>query len=326
MINIKGNKVMTKQKISVVIPCYNSEHMIETVINDILETIVMRPEYDYEIILVNDGSADNTWVKISDLALHNENIMAINFSKNFGQHSAILAGYRHVTGDIILNLDDDGEYNPKEMYQLIDKLQEGYDYVCAKYETNQSRFRSFGTRINNWMATWMINKPKNIDLTSFCVMRRFVVDEIIRYQQPYPYIAGLLLRATQNLGTVPLVRKKRLSGQSGYNLKRLFGLWFNGFTAFSIKPLRFATGLGIITAIISFISAIVLLIKRLFFVEYISGWASIIICISFFSGIIMILLGIIGEYVGRIYISINNAPQYVIKETVQKDKKRNLSE
>lgn len=307
---------MKKQKISVVIPCYNSEKMIEIVVRDILKTIVTRSEFDYEIILVNDGSKDATWEIISNLAKQNQHINAIDFSRNFGQHSAILAGYREVTGDIVLNLDDDGEYNPEEMFALIDKLLEGYDYVCAKYETNQSKFRGIGTYLNNCMATWMIDKPKGIELTSFAVMRRFIVDEIIRYQQPYPYIAGLLLRATQNLATVPLTRRKRLSGSSGYNLKKLFKLWFNGFTAFSVKPLQVATGLGMVAALGSFIGAIVLFVKRLFFVEYVSGWASIIFCITFFSGIIMILLGIIGEYIGRIYISINNAPQYVIKEQV----------
>ncbi len=311
---------MKKQKISVVIPCYRSEKMIETVVNQVLVTIVTRKEYDYEIILVNDGSPDNTWSVIRKLAEENPHITAINFAQNFGQHSALMAAYRKVSGDIVLGLDDDGEHNPQEMYQLIDKLQEGYDYVCADYNVNQSAFRSVGTWLNNFMATVLIGKPKDINFSSYYVMRRFVIDEIIRYQRPYPYVGGLLLRATRNIGMVPLERQKRLSGSSGYSLKKMMQLWVNGFTAFSVKPLRLATGLGMLCAVIGFIWAAILVIKRLFFVDYVSGYVSTIVCIVFFSGMIMMLLGIIGEYIGRIYISINNAPQYVIREVVGVEK------
>lgn len=309
-----------KQKISVVIPCYNSEKMIGTVVTNVKKAITTREEYDYEIILVNDGSKDNTWAVIRSLAQNDSHITAINFSRNFGQHSALMAAYRKVTGDIVLGLDDDGEHNPQEMYALIDKLQEGYDYVCAKYETNKSRFRSAGTALNNLMATILIDKPKDVDLSSYYVMRRFIIDEITRYQQPYPYVGGLLLRATRNIATVPLVRQKRLYGQSGYNLKKMLNLWLNGFTAFSVKPLRIATAIGMACALVGFLWAVWLIISRLMFTEYVAGYISTIVCIVFFSGMIMMLMGIIGEYVGRIYISINNAPQYVIREEVSSGK------
>lgn len=308
--------IRNNQKISVVIPCYNSEMMIETVVKNIQKTIVTREEYDYEIILVNDGSRDRTWESIRRLAENDKHIVAINFSRNFGQHSALMAGYRKVTGDIILGLDDDGEHNPQEMFRLIDKLQEGYDYVCAEYETNKSKFRSLGTTLNNLMATILIDKPKEIDLSSYYVMRRFIIDEIIRYQRPYPYVGGLLLRATHNLATVPLVRQKRLYGSSGYTLSKMIKLWINGFTAFSVKPLRLATGIGMLCSVIGFVWALYLVISRLFFTDYIAGYISTIVCIVFFSGMIMMMLGIIGEYVGRIYISINNAPQYVIRDEI----------
>ena len=303
-------------KISVVIPCYNSEKMIGIVVKQVLDAISQRDNVDYEIILVNDGSKDKTWDVIKTLANQNDSIVAINFSKNFGQHSALMAAYREVTGDIVLGLDDDGEHNPYEMYQLIDKLGEGYDYVCASYETNQSKFRSLGTKMNNLMATMLIDKPKDVDFSSYYVMRRFVVDEIIKYDKPYPYVGGLLLRATKNIAMIPLVRQKRLSGSSGYNIWKMMKLWFNGFTAFSIKPLRIATALGMISAFVGFVGIIWVVVRKLFFVSYSAGYASTMVCIIFFSGMIMMLLGIIGEYLGRIYICINNAPQYVIKEKV----------
>ncbi len=309
---------MKKQKISVVIPCYNSAGTIEVVVEGVLKTIVTRNEqFNYEVVLVNDGSKDATWEVISNLARENEHLKAINFSKNYGQHSALMAGYRHVTGDIILGLDDDGEHNPEEMFKLIDKLLEGYDYVCADYRVNQSQFRSMGTRINNTMATMLINKPKDIDFTSYYVMRRFVVDEIIKYQQPYPYVGGLLLRTTRNIAAVPLVRQRRISGKSGYNLKKLLSLWLNGFTSFSVKPLRVTTLMGVFFAAIGFIFGIYTIINKIFINNEVPvGYSTMVSLLTFFSGIILMVLGMLGEYIGRIFISLNNSPQYVIKDVI----------
>lgn len=307
------------RKISVVIPCYNSEKMIETVVNKLIDTIKTREDYQYEIILVNDGSKDGTWNVIKGLALNSEHITAINFSQNFGQHNAMMAGYRQAVGDIIAGLDDDGENDPCEIYKLIDKLDEGYDCVCAEYNTHISKARGIGTKLNNWMASQMIGKPKELTMTSYYVVKRFVIDQVIQYDHPYPYIAGLFLQASKNWGTVKLVRKERLEGASGYSLKKLIRLWLNGFTAFSVKPLRIATSLGILFAGIGFLMGAYYIIRRLFLNDIVLGYTSIMACIIFFGGMIMIMLGIIGEYIGRIYISINNSPQYVIKEKTSRE-------
>lgn len=313
-----------KKKISVIMACYNSERTVDIVVRQIVDTLENQDEYSYEIILSNDGSVDHTWEKISNLARKNKNITAINLSQNFGQHSALMSAYREVTGDFIVGLDDDGEHDPREMFKLIDKLEEGYDYVCADYGNHSSQFRTFGTRMNNWMAKVLIGKPDNIDFSSFFVMRRFVVDEIIRYEQPFPYVAGLLLRATKNITSIPMERHERLCGKSGYNLKKMIHLWMNGFTAFSIKPLRAATVLGGLTALAGFVSTIIIIIRKLVSQIGVPGYASTIACILFCSGMIMIMLGVIGEYIGRIYISINNAPQYVIREKVKNKENVNL--
>lgn len=305
------------EKISVVIPCYNSEKMINIVVDRLINAIEERNDYLYEILLVNDGSSDNTWEVLQELANSNKKIIAINLSKNFGQHSALMAGYRNVTGDIIVGLDDDGEHDPAGIYDLIEKLKKGYDYVCAEYKTNKSQFRSLGTRLNNMMATVLINKPKDVDFTSFYVMRRFVVDEIVKYQAPYPYVAGLLLRVTRNIGTVPLERKKRIMGKSGYNLLKMIRLWFNGFTAFSVKPLRVATIIGFLCAIIGFLYGAFTIVRKILGYQILIGYSSLMAVILFVGGIIMVLLGIIGEYVGRSYISLNSAPQYVIRDIVK---------
>lgn len=305
------------EKISVVIPCYNSEKSIKIIVEKIVQIMDSNSEYDYEIVLVNDHSLDATWEVLKKIAYNNKRITAIDLSKNYGQHSAIMAGYREVTGDYIIGMDDDGEHDPKDIFKLVDKLKEGYDYVCAEYEENRSKFRNFGTMMNNKMAEILIDKPKEVIFTSFYGMRRYVVEEMIRYEQPYPYIAGLLLRVTHNIGTVPMKRGNRIYGKSGYNLTKMLRLWINGFTAFSVKPLRIATGVGIGVACIGIIWAIVLMIKKLFIQDYVAGYVSIIVALAIFSGIIMIMLGMIGEYIGRIYISINNAPQYVIREKIK---------
>lgn len=305
------------RKISIIIPCYYSENMIEEVVHRILNTVETREEYECEIILVNDGSKDNTWPKIKQLAVDYSNIKAINFAQNFGQHNAMMAGYRHATGDLIAGMDDDGENNPEELFQLIDKLDEGYDCVCAEYESHTSKVRSLGTTLNNWMAYQMLDKPKELTMTSYYVMRRFVLEQVIKYEHPYPYIAGLLLQATKNWGTVKLERSDRIEGTSGYSFKKLLSLWVNGFTAFSVKPLRVAMQLGLFFAILGFLGGLMLVVRKLVFNDLVSGYASIIACMSFFGGMIMVMLGMIGEYVGRIYISINNSPQYVIKEEIE---------
>ena len=307
-----------KEKISFVIPCYNSEKMIAEVIRRIEQTINQREKcYEYEIILINDCSKDKTWEVISALAESNEKIKAINFSKNFGQHHAMMAGYKYADGDYIIGLDDDGENKPEDMFLLLDKLFEGYDCVFAEYQLHESPIRGIGTLVNNLMAEYLIDKPKDITLSSYYVVRRFVIKQIIEYDKAYPYIAGLILQATKNIAVVPLERDFRLQGSSGYTLKKLISLWVNGFTAFSVKPLRIATCAGMLFSCVGFLWGAILVVQKLIGYELEAGYTSIVACLVFFFGVIMIMLGIIGEYIGRIYISINNAPQYVIKEIKQ---------
>lgn len=308
------------RKISIVIPCYNSEKTIGIVVEKIVDTVKKREGYTYEIILVNDGSGDGTWNIIRNLALKNKCVKAIDFSQNFGQHSAMMAGYRKTTGDIIVGMDDDGENNPEEMFLLIEKLDEGYDCVTAEYESHNSGFRSLGTRLNNWMACYMLGKPKDLTLTSYYAMKRFVLEQVIRYEHSYPYVAGLLLQTTKNWGTVKLHRNERLSGKSGYTPRKLLKLWVNGFTAFSVKPLRIATVFGLLFSVIGFVLGIVVILRKLFVGDVLMGYSSLMACLCFVGGMLMMILGIIGEYIGRIYISINNSPQYVIREEVDEEK------
>ena len=304
-------------KLSVVIPCYKAEAMIGTVVRETINALKKRAEYDYEIILVNDGSPDGTWQELRRLAAENSHIKSINLARNFGQHAALMAGYRAVTGDIVVGIDDDGEHDPAHIYELIDKLNEGYDYVCAHFTENPPRgLRKLGTAANAKMAEILIDKPKDAELSSFYVERRFVTDYIVTCSNPFPYIAGLLLQATHNMAVVDIPKRKRLEGSSGYTLKKLLGLWVNGFTAFSIKPLRMATLIGALVALIGFISSVVIIIRKICNPDILVGYSSLMAGLLLIGGCILLSQGLIGEYVGRIYMNINNIPQYLIRESI----------
>lgn len=300
------------EKVSIVIPCYRSEKMIYSVVEEIISHVKNR---DYEIILVCDYSPDNVWEEIKKLKDKYETVHGILFSKNFGQHAATLAGFRHATGDIIVTMDDDGQSDPDAISRMIDKLHEGYDVVYAKYPVyEKTPFRIFGSWLNRKMAEILTGKPVGIQGNSFCVIRRFVKDEMIRYTNAFPYLGGLVFRVTSNIAEVEVEHRGRKEGRSNYTFGKLIKLWINGFTAFSVLPLRIASLLGFVFSCVGFILGLVFVIRKLLNPDIILGFTSIIVIVLFLGGIILLAMGLIGEYVGRIYIGQNQAPQYVIKE------------
>ena len=308
---------MSNKKLSFVIPCYRSENTIKIVVDEITKTVATREGFDYEIILVNDCSPDNVWNSICKLVEADDNIVGINLAKNFGQHSALLAGYHQCTGDYVISLDDDGQTPADELYKLVDKLEEGFDLVYASYgETHQNIIRRMGSKFAKAMSDYMFDiKGDKNQGSSYYIARKFVIDEMIKYHNPYPYMGGLVLRVTRNIGFVFVTHRDRMEGRSGYSFKGLVNLWLNGFTAFSVKPLRIGSYIGVFFAMMGFIYAIITIIRKIFITpEMNAGWSSTISAILIVGGVIMLMLGLIGEYVGRIYICINDSPQFVIKE------------
>lgn len=311
-----------KKNVSFVIPCYRSEHTLEGVVAEIDGTMKNMEGYGYEIILVNDCSPDGTWQVIRRLCREDSHIRGIDFARNFGQHAALMAGLRQSAGEYVVCLDDDGQTPADEAGKLIGKLEEGYDAVYASYaHKRHSLFRNLGSKVNEMMTRVMLEKPKDLYISSYFAVRRFVVEDMIRYENSYPYVIGLVLRATRNIVNVEVTHRERQEGSSGYTLKKLLGLWFNGFTAFSVKPLRIATCIGCISAAVGFLYGLYTIVKRLFNPLVPMGFSSTMAAIVFFGGMIMILLGMIGEYIGRIYISLNNSPQYVIREQINGEDK-----
>ena len=307
--------------VSFVIPCYRSEHTITAVVDEVRRTMPALSQYDYEIVLVNDCSPDNTFSVISGLAENDERITAVDLAKNFGQHAALMAGFHHCAGDIIVCLDDDGQTPANEVGKLLYKLEEGYDVVYASYESKQhSSFRNWGTKLNNKMTEIMLGKPKELQIPSYLAARRFIIEEMLSYTHCYPYVDGLILRTTRNICNVPVDHRAREEGESGYTLAKLIGLWMNGFTSFSVKPLRLASYFGAFTALAGFIYAIVIIIKKFVDSSVPLGWSSTMALQLVLGGIILLVLGISGEYIGRIYMCMNNAPQFVVRKLVKKDK------
>lgn len=309
---------MKKKLVSFVIPCYRSEKTLEAVINEIEETMNGSNDYDYEILLVNDGSPDNTWDVIRKIAAERDKdkVIGINFAKNFGQHAALMAGLGKSKGDYVVCLDDDGQTPANEVFKLLDALNDGSDAVYARYGHKQhSLFRNFGTAMNEWMASVMLGKPKELFVSSYFAVRRFVVDEMIKYESSYPYVIGLVLRTTKRIVNVDVNHRKREVGTSGYTFSKLMALWINGFTAFSIKPLRIATLSGTIFAFLGFLYGIFTVIKKFVNPNVPVGFSALMSAMIFIGGMLMLMMGMVGEYLGRVYISQNRNPQYVIRET-----------
>jgi undecaprenyl-phosphate 4-deoxy-4-formamido-L-arabinose transferase len=304
-------------KISFVIPCYRSEKMIGKVIEEIRETMAKMPQYTYEVVLINDCSPDNTFGAIKELAEKYSFVKGINLARNFGQHAALMAGFRHVTGDVVVCLDDDGQTPADEVGKLLAEIEAGQDVVYAKYEHKQhSTFRNLGSKVNEIMTRFMLGKPKELYISSYFAARRFVIDDVIRYENSYPYVIGLVLRVTKRITNVTVNHREREEGTSGYTIKKLLGLWFNGFTAFSVKPLRIATVMGGVSAAGGFAYGLYTMVKKLIIPDVPVGFSALMSAIVIFGGMIMLMLGLIGEYIGRIYISLNSAPQYVIRDVV----------
>lgn len=312
---------MNQKMLSVVIPCYGSENSIEEVIRRTKVTIEQDGRYDYEIICVNDYSPDGTLNVLRAIAESDKKIKVVSLSRNFGQHGALMAGFHYVSGDIVLCLDDDGETPPEEMFKLIDKMEEGgYDLVSARYQLDKrGLIRRLGTKASFLMSRVLVGRPKNIQLNSFYTFKSYIIKEVIKYDNPYPFVHGLILRVTKNMANVDIERRERISGDSGYTLKKMLRLWLSGFTAFSEKPLRVATYLGVLSSFSGFVAAVVVIIRKIINPHLEAGYTSLMAINLIMFGIVFLVLGMLGEYIGRIYISINNAPQFVVKEEINID-------
>lgn len=305
--------------LSFVIPCYRSEETITKVIEEIINVVSQRPAYDYEIICVNDFSPDDVYQVLQELAVSNSKIKVVNLAQNVGKHGAILAGYSFAKGEFIVNIDDDFQCPVYELWRLLEPVeQDQCDVATADYyKKKQPLWKNIGSNINLIMSSIMLGKPRTLRFENFIIMRRFVMNEIIKYIRPYPYLEGLILRVTRRIATVKMEERARGDDKAtGFTFSKSVSLWVNGFTAFSVKPLRISAVLGFFIAVIGFLLGLYMVVNKFIRPNIPAGYTSLIAVQLFTSGVIMIILGLIGEYIGRIYICLNNSPQYVVRDTL----------
>lgn len=303
-------------KLSFVIPCYRSEKTIRQVYDEIVSVVKQRPAYDYEIVAINDCSPDKVIEVLKQLAHEDMRVKVVDCAKNMGKHAALMAGFTHVTGEYVICVDDDYQCPVDHLWELLQPLDNGYDVAIAKYgRKKQSKLKNVGSWANALMMTYMIGKPKDLQFANFTAMKKFVVKEMIRYDGPYSYVNGLILRTTNKIANVPMEERNRLDGVGGYTFKKSLKLWVNGFTAFSILPLRLATYMGLTFSAAGFLLVILTVIRKLVNPAILAGYTSMISVTIFIGGILMFMLGILGEYIGRIYMCLNRSPQYIVRQT-----------
>lgn len=313
------------ETLSVIIPCYNSERSIAQVVESVRD--VLNGRFDYQIILTDDCSADGVWQVIQQLCAGDKRIIGLSLARNFGQQAARMAAIPYVTGEYVVFMDDDGQHPPEGILTMLEKLREGYDIVYAEFqEKKESWFRVWGSNLNKKMSEYLVGKPKGINASSFFITRRFVVEALKEYQSPFPYLLGYFMSITKNIACVKVEHRERFYGKSGYSLLKLIRLWMNGFTSFSVVPLRIADVFGLAFTVIGFLVGIIIGIKRILNPQMPAGYASIIVALLICSGMIMLMLGLMGEYLGRIFLAINRLPQYVVRETVNGTSETNKCE
>lgn len=304
-------------KISFVIPCYKSEGSVALVIDEIRNVIKEREGCQYEVIAVNDCSPDNVLEVLKKEAEKDKNVKVIDLAKNGGRHNALICGCNYAKGDIIVFVDDDQQCPVDRLWDLISPLENGYDVSIAKYKKKkQAWWKNIGSKLNGLIANWILEKDKDISFSNFSAMKAFIKDEVIKYKNPYPYMSGLMVRSTKRITNVEMEERERTIGTGNYTFLKSFSLWLNNFTAFSVKPLRIAMMCGAVTSVGGFLFMIYIILRKLMSPHVEVGYSSMMAVILFIGGMIMIMLGLIGEYIGRIYISLNSAPQFVIRETV----------
>jgi glycosyltransferase involved in cell wall biosynthesis len=305
-------------KVSVVIPVFNSEKTINEVVQRTINTMNSE-KLSYEIVLVDDGSTDESWNKINALATNNENIIAIKLLKNFGQHSANLCGFRHCKHNVIVTIDDDLQNPPEEIPKLLSLVSQGKDLVFGKFKEKQhGLIRSIGSKVVEKLNKKIFKVKEDVSITNFRAITREVIDLVCSENHFRPYIPGLLLKHSNNRGNIQVIHNKRVGGKSNYSLTKLISLIIDLLFQHSNLPLRFASSIGFVASFLAFILGLSFVYSSFVTETEVPGWASLAVLLSFFSGLLILLISIIGEYLLRILRQTNASKPYTVSKTVNK--------
>jgi glycosyltransferase involved in cell wall biosynthesis len=296
------------KNVSIVIPVYNSETTLARLVADIFDKL---QEVTFEIVLVNDGSKDNSDQVCKTLVKEFSNIKYIKLRKNFGEFNAVMCGLNYVEAAYAVLIDDDFQNPPSEIVKLLNHAQNhDYDVVYSYYETKKHHFfRNLGSKCINALTTYLFNKPKDLYLSSFKLLKKDLIDEIIKYKSPFTYIDGIIFQITDNIGKVQVLHSKREKGVSNYTVSKLLSIFLTALFGYSLLPLRITLFTGIITILVSIVYMIV------YFAGMINEWGSPVI--MFFGGLILTSIAILGEYMGRTFMHVNGNPQFIVKEVLK---------
>ena len=308
---IEVNEFSDNYLISVVVSAFNCESYISTTLERIIKSLESL-ENPLEVVIVNDGSSDGTWSVLQQLAKVDIRVIAINLLKNYGQHSALMCGLRHSSGQYVVTLDDDLQNPPEEIPRMLSYCAEGdFDLVIGEFkEPKKARFRMFGTNVVNRVVTRVFDKPPDLKLSTFRVIRRDVVERVCQSSNPTPYITGELLFAAASVSNLDVRHDERLVGKSTYNPFRIIELMRRITFSYSIDLLRIACRIGTFTSVFAFVLSLAMLIRGLVVNGVVPGWTSMLTTISFFSGMIILLLSMIGEYLSVVLLRTLGTPAY----------------
>jgi len=303
--------------ISVVIPVYNSQGNLVELERQIRDGL---SGHEYQVVLVNDQSTDGSWREICEIAKDSPQVVGVNLRKNFGQDNAIMAGLKYAKGDVVVIMDDDLQHTPSAILRLVEQVRLGFDVCFAEFPTvKQAAWKNWGSRLNGAIANVAIGKPKEIYLSPFKAMSGDVAKELLRYEGPFPYVDGLIFLVTRNVTQVPVEHQNRFHGKSNYNLIRSIRVFLKTVTSFSILPLRIASVLGFLSALIGFGLGMYYLLEYLLVSKGPEGWTTLVLVNLLIGGMILVSIGMVGEYVGRAYLTLNKHPQSVVKEITNEE-------
>jgi glycosyltransferase involved in cell wall biosynthesis len=306
---------MTKPALtlSIVIPVFNGERTVGELVGALAALTIPG---GHEIVLVNDGSPDGSLAVCRELLREAEvPLVLVNLARNYGEHNAVLTGLRHARGAWVITMDDDLQNPPNEIVRLLEHAQQsGKQVIYTCYETKEhAAWRNLGSRFTNRVADILLDKPKGLYLSSFRCLSAFVVEQVTRYAGPFPYVDGLILQVTQSIGSFEVKHLPRAVGRSNYTLRRLIRLWLNMFVNFSVMPLRLSTLTGLALSFFGALATVSVFIEAMFY-DTPPGWGSLMAAVLLLSGVQLLILGIVGEYLGRLYLTANGKPQAIVAE------------
>jgi undecaprenyl-phosphate 4-deoxy-4-formamido-L-arabinose transferase len=307
------------RRLSVVIPVYNSRDNLAPLHAALVESL---SSFSKELIFVNDGSTDDSWTQIEALTARHPDVVGVDLRRNFGQDCAIMAGLHYASGEYVVIMDDDLQHHPRDIPRLYDAIVKGYDVCYANFPVmHQAWWKNLGSYLNGKMAEIVMGKPPHVYLSAFKIVSRGVADEIVAYQGPYPYVDGLLFQFTDNVTQVAVEHHRRHAGRSNMTFWKSLMTFVTLSTNFSLFPLRVVTTTGLLLSTLSFLSGAYFLLVYLTVGITVAGWTSIALTLLFLGGAILTSLGIIGEYVGRVLMNVNGAPQFVVRRSIPPDRK-----